>query len=88
MRTLSAIALVLSIAAPFPAIAYTQEDVVACTPDAMRLCRQFLPNKGRAILCLVQNERQLGPACKMAFTRVRADIASRERPANVQTAKF
>jgi hypothetical protein len=88
MRTLSAIALVFSITAPLPAIAYTHEDVVACTPDAMRLCRQFLPNKGRVILCLVHNERQLGPACKMAFARVRAVVASRERPAGVQAAKF
>ena len=40
MRMLIAIIFVLTVAAPLPAIAYTQEDIDACTPDAIRLCQQ------------------------------------------------
>ena len=40
MRKLSAVAFItMMITAPLPAIAYTQEDADACTPDAMRLCQ-------------------------------------------------
>ena len=88
MRKLSAIAFILALAAPLPAIAYTQEDVDACTPDAMRLCQQAFPDKSRVVLCLVQNKRKLGPACTMAFNRARSVIVSRESDASVQKTKF
>ena len=44
MLKLSAIALVLTMMAPLSAIAYTQEDADACTPDAMRLCQKAIPD--------------------------------------------
>ena len=89
MRKLSAIAFIVMItAAPLPAIAYTQEDADACTPDAMRLCQQAIPDESRVALCLVQNKRQLSPACTMVFNRPRAASAARERPVNVQKTKF
>lgn len=54
MRKLSAVAfIVVMIMAPFPAIAYTQKDADAYTPDAMRLCQQEIPDASRAALCLV-----------------------------------
>ena len=88
MRKLSAIAFILMLASQLPANAYTQEDIDACTPDAMRLCQQAFPNRSRVVLCLVQNKRKLGPACTMAFNRARSIIVSRERPASVQQTKF
>jgi hypothetical protein len=89
MRKLSAIAfIVMMITAPLPAIAYTQEDADACTPDAMRLCQQAIPDASRVTLCLVQNKRQLSPACNTVFNRPYAASAARERPANVQKTKF
>ena len=88
MRKLSAIAFIVMITAPLPAIAYTQEDVAACTPDAMRLCQQAIPDESRVALCLVQNKRQLSPACIMVFNRPRAASAARELPVNVQKTKF
>jgi hypothetical protein len=88
MRKLSAIAVILMLATQLPAAAYTQEDIDACTPDAMRLCQQAFPNKSRVVLCLVQNKRKLGPACTMAFNRARSVIAARERSASVQQTKF
>ena len=43
MRQLSAIAVILTISATLPATAYTQADIDACTPDAMRLCMHVAP---------------------------------------------
>jgi hypothetical protein len=87
MRKLSAIAFIVMMStAPLPAVAYTQEDADACTPDAMRLCQQAIPDAGRVTLCLVQNKRQLSPPCTTVFNR--AASAARERAANVQKTKF
>ena len=88
MRKLIAIAFMLTIAAPLSAVAYTQEDIAACTPDAMRLCQQAFPNESRVVLCLVKNRRQLNAACTMAFNRARSEIAASERPATVMQTKF
>ena len=84
MRKLSAIAFIVMMTAPLPAIGYTQQDADACTPDAMRLCQQAIPDVTRITLCLVQNKRQLSPACTLVFKRPRAASAARERPATVQ----
>ena len=89
MRKLNTAAFILMLAAPLPAIAYTQEDIDACTPDAIRLCQQAFPDKGRVVLCLVQNKRQLNAACTMAFNRnARSVVAASERPVSVQQTKF
>jgi hypothetical protein len=79
MRKSSAIAFILMLAVPFPAAAYTQEDVQACTPDAVRLCQQALPDKDRVVLCLVKQRRQLSPACTLAFNRARSAIATAQQ---------
>ena len=88
MRKLIALAFMLTVAAPLSAVAYTQEDIQACTPDAMRLCQQAFPNESRVVLCLVKNRRQLNAACTMAFNRARSEIAANERPATVMQTKF
>jgi hypothetical protein len=79
MRKLIAVAFMLTIAATLPAIAYTQEDIDACTPDAMRFCQQAFPSQSRVVLCLVKNRRQLNAACTMAFNRARSVVATSER---------
>ena len=89
MRKLSAIAfIVMMITGPLPAIAYTQEDANACTPDAMRLCQQAIPDASRVTLCLVQNKRQLSPACTIVLNRPRGASADRERPGNIQRTNY
>jgi hypothetical protein len=50
----------------------------------MRLCQQAIPDESRVTLCLVQNKRQLSPACAIVFNRPRAASAARERPVTVQ----
>jgi hypothetical protein len=88
MRRLFIVAFMLTVAAPLPAIAYTQADIEACTPDAMRFCQQAFPSQDRVVRCLVQNRRKLNAACTMAFNRVRSEIAGSERPATVMQSKF
>ena len=83
MFKLSAIAFMVTIVAPLPAIAYTQEDANACTPDAMRLCQDAIPDASCVALCLVQNKRQLSPACTIVFNRPRGAGADRERPEKI-----
>ena len=88
MRKLIAIAFLLTVAAPLPALAYTQEDIDACMPDAIRLCQQVFPDKSRVVLCLVKNRRQLNAACTLAFNRARSVVAASERPVIVEQTKF
>jgi hypothetical protein len=88
MRNLIALALVLTVMAPLPAIAYTQEDIEACAPDAMRLCQQAFPDMRRIALCLVKYKRNLNPACTMAYNRVRSANTSREQAAIVEKSEF
>jgi hypothetical protein len=90
MRKLSVVAfiIIMMITAPLPALAYTQSDVDACTPDAIRLCQQAIPDENRVALCLVQNKRQLSPACTIVFNRPYAVSAAHGRPVTVQKTKF
>jgi hypothetical protein len=76
MKKLSTLALLVMFSAPLPAMAYTQEDAEACTPDAMKLCQAAIPDAGRVKDCLVQNKRQLSIACAGVMNR--ANAASRQ----------
>ena len=73
MRTLTAslggLAFLAAAAAPLPAMAYTQEDVQACSSDAMRLCSAFIPDEGRIAQCLFANRRQVSAACNARMSR-------------------
>jgi hypothetical protein len=73
-----AIASFFTILAPLSAIAYTQQDADACTPDAFRLCQNAIPDEGRVAQCLAENKRQLSPTCKIVFSR---PATARETPA-------
>jgi hypothetical protein len=87
MKKFSTLALLVMFSAPLPAMAYTQEDADACTPDAMKLCQNAIPDEGRVAQCLVQNKRQLSPACAVVMSRPRD--ASVARPAgNIQNTRY
>jgi hypothetical protein len=38
----------------------------ACTPDAMRLCGQFVPDRARVEACMKVHRREWSPACRAA----------------------
>jgi hypothetical protein len=44
---------------------YAQQ--LACTPDVMRFCGSEIPDVGRIVACLRQNEQQLGASCRAVF---------------------
>jgi hypothetical protein len=83
-----AIGFIAMLTVPLAAAAYTQADADACTPDAMRLCQEAIPDASRVALCLVKNKQQLSPACTIVMNRPRAASTSRERPANVEKTNF
>ena len=84
MRTLNAVAFIIVITAPLSALAYTQEDAAACTPDALRLCQNAIPDASRVAQCPVQNKQQLSPACTSVFNRPRDASVDRERSVKTQ----
>ncbi|MDA9430485.1 hypothetical protein [Bradyrhizobium sp. CCBAU 51627] len=54
---------------PGAAFAYTPEEQQACTPDAMRLCGEFVPNVDAITACMIQKKAQLSPQCAVFFRR-------------------
>jgi hypothetical protein len=39
----------------------------ACTPDAMRLCRDFIPDEGKVKSCMMARRRELSVECRTAI---------------------
>ena len=39
----------------------------ACTPDAMRLCSEFIPDAGKVRTCMMRKRRELSEACVAAI---------------------
>ncbi|WP_354061674.1 hypothetical protein [Bradyrhizobium sp. RT6a] len=52
---------------PSEGFAYSQEEQQACTPDAMRLCGDFVPNVDAITACMIQKKSQLSPQCRVFF---------------------
>ncbi len=48
---------------------YTIEDVTACSPDAMRLCKDKIPDLDAIQTCMKDNYERLRPACKARFDK-------------------
>ncbi|MDR7039528.1 hypothetical protein J2X36_004304 [Methylobacterium sp. BE186] len=45
----------------------TPEQRQACTPDAMSLCGDYIPDAGRVKACLLSQGQRLSPACRAAI---------------------
>ncbi|WP_081948851.1 MULTISPECIES: hypothetical protein [unclassified Methylobacterium] len=45
----------------------TPEQQQACTPDAMSLCQNYIPDAGRVRACLLSRRASLSPACRAAI---------------------
>jgi hypothetical protein len=85
MLKFSTIACMAMIAAPLPAMAYSQADADACTPDAMNLCQAAIPDEGRVRDCLIQKRRELSLACSAVMSR---PATSATRDPNIQKTRF
>jgi hypothetical protein len=62
--------------------AYTPEQQQACSPDAMRLCGEFVPDVDRITACMIQKKSQLSPECRRFFRPGPEPAASAEPPPN------
>lgn len=52
------------------ALAEESEEVrQACTPDAMRLCSEFIPDKAKITHCMMAKRRQLSAECLTAMRK-------------------
>jgi hypothetical protein len=67
MRALCAALFIVAITSP--ALAYTDEQVSACTPDVMRLCSDFIPDEGRITQCMIQKKKQISATCLMVMKK-------------------
>jgi hypothetical protein len=92
-----ALALALALAIPLfassiptPASAYTPEQQQACTPDAMRLCGEYVPDVERITACMIARKSQLSPECRRFFGPEPEEIADppvARKPAKAKTPK-
>ena len=57
----------LSVATARPIHEGTAEARQACTPDAMRLCSEFIPDAARVKTCMLRKRAQLSRACRVAM---------------------
>ncbi len=72
MRTCAALAFLFLIGAPgavFAQQTHSAEDEAACTPDVMRLCQQFIPDRDAIVGCLIKKKKQMSPECSKVFAR-------------------
>jgi len=51
------------------ALAESQEDREACTPDVHEHCGQFIPDRDAIVQCLKVKIKQLSPACRKVMSR-------------------
>lgn len=64
----------------------TPEQREACTPDALRLCSDTVPDVGRTTACMAAHRAELSPRCRAVFdagapaARPRTRIARRHTP--------
>ncbi|MBR0827091.1 hypothetical protein JQ596_16255 [Bradyrhizobium manausense] len=69
---------------PATSHAYTPEQEQACTPDAMRLCGQFIPNVDAITACMIQRKSQLSPQCRAHFRPGPEPGEAAGRPTNIK----
>jgi hypothetical protein len=55
--------------APVAASAGAQEDREACINDALTVCAQFIPDRGRIQSCLYANRSRISQACQAVLAR-------------------
>jgi hypothetical protein len=47
--------------------AQNDEATQACTPDAMRLCSEFIPDREKVRLCMLRKRSELSETCRTAM---------------------
>jgi hypothetical protein len=57
----------------------SQETRQLCAPDALRLCKDFVPDVPKITACMTAKKMQVSPACRAAMDRETRDRAARAR---------
>jgi hypothetical protein len=52
----------------------------ACTPDAMRLCKEFFPDQAKVKSCILSKQSQLSEACRLAMAAAKPAESARAEP--------
>ncbi|MEW6643841.1 MAG: hypothetical protein AB1586_25260 [Pseudomonadota bacterium] len=65
-RAFAIVATIMALASAAQA-AGTPEQRRACRADAMRLCRDAVPNVPRITACMEKNKAKLSPSCRAQF---------------------
>ena len=79
MQKFAALAIFLAAGGPAFAQSHSAEDEAACTPDVMRLCSEYIPNRETIIACLVQKKKEMSPPCAKVFSRQRVSEDERRK---------
>jgi hypothetical protein len=62
------LALLSATALPTPSFSQgTVEQRLACTPDVLRLCSEFIPDADQITICLREKSAELSDACRTVF---------------------
>ncbi|MBR2117978.1 MAG: hypothetical protein V4458_06330 [Pseudomonadota bacterium] len=67
VKTLAACAAITLLAASSAHAAGTPDQRRACRKDAMKFCREFVPDVKRITACMEKNVRKLSPLCRTQF---------------------
>jgi hypothetical protein len=62
-----ALPVVILVGAAGTAGAQSPEAQQACTPDAMRLCGQFIPDRAKVTACMTAHRHEWSEACRTAI---------------------
>lgn len=57
----------IAIGSPSAANAQSEELKQACTPDAMRLCGEFIPDRAKITRCMMSKRSQISSPCRAAM---------------------
>ena len=82
MPTKNFVAIALAAACVCNAVALAQENRgtpeqrAACTPDAFRLCSNYIPDASKVESCLRQRKLDLSDACRSVFEQPAATASS------------
>jgi hypothetical protein len=62
---------------PVPSLSQgTLEQRLACTPDVLRLCSEFIPNADEITICLREKNAELSDACRSVFEAATTQLPS------------
>ena len=58
--------------------AMAQDAENLCAGDVMRLCAEFVPDRGLIARCMMKRRASLSPACRAVFSKPKASLRKRQ----------